>query len=79
MVKKLAAWLGGLVAFLSLLTTAVGVFVLERENDDLYREIGRLDRKMDSLEDDAQDKEIACKVLEASISSARYKHNYCKD
>lgn len=82
MIKKIGAWLGGIVALLSLLTTAMGVFVLERENDDLYREVSKLEAKMNSLEDDFQDKEIACSTLNAELKatfkSGRYYYDWCK-
>ena len=78
MIKKIAGWIGALVAFLSLVITAVGVFVLERENDDIYREMARLDSKLEDIEGDLHRKEIACEVLEATITNGEYSHGYCK-
>ncbi|MFW0776338.1 MAG: hypothetical protein ACN2B6_01280 [Rickettsiales bacterium] len=76
MIKKFFAWIGALVAFLSLVVMAVGVFVLERENDDIYREITGLERRVEGVERDLHEKEKACEVLEATIQSRQYKHTY---
>ena len=67
----MAMWLGAIVGFLSLITMAFGVFVHDREIADLQADF----RQMES---DVHDKEMACKVLEATVSSKNYSHSFCK-
>lgn len=73
MIKRLATWLGLLVALLSLITMAFGVYTHDREIADMQSDVRQ-------LQNDVHDKEMACKVLEvkASISSKDYTHTYCK-
>ena len=78
MIKKIATWAAVVASVTSLLVIAFGVFVLEREIDDLYRRFSALDSKVDSLSDDYNEQRISCEVLEATVSSSKYTYTFNK-
>ena len=80
MIKKIATWAGGIVALMSLLINAFGVFVLEREVDDVYRRLTTQDSRIDLLSEDFNDQYTSCEVLEATVSSLKciYTFDKCK-
>ena len=78
MIKKIATWAAVVASVTSLLVIAFGVFVLEREIDDLYRRFSSLDSSVDSLSDDYNEQRISCEVLEATVSSSKYTYTFNK-
>ena len=78
MIKKIATWAGGIVALMSLLINAFGVFVLEREVDDVYRRLTTQDSKIDLLSEAFNKQHTSCEVLEATVSSLKYIYTFDK-
>ena len=78
MIKKIATWAGGIVALMSLLINAFGVFVLEREVDDVYRRLTTQDSRIDLLSEDFNDQYTSCEVLKATVMSSKYTYTFNK-